>query len=235
MCGRYVITRSAGDLGRIFEVRNNGLDLEFAPDYNVAPTREVPVVWQDEDGRELGLARWGLVPTWAKDISVGVRAFNARIETAAEKPTFRSAFAKHRALLPADGYYEWKKLAGTKPTKQPYFIHPPGPGGIAFAGLHEWWRSPEDVWIHSVSIFTGPAPDTGALAEIHDRVPLSVAPDRFATWLDPDLRAPEQIRGLLDIGAAPDWVAQPVGARVGNVRNDGPELIAPITAAGSED
>ena len=106
MCGRYVITRSAGDLGGIFEVRNNGLDLEFAPGYNVAPTREVPVVWQDWDERRLGLARWGLIPTWAKDIRVGVRAFNARIETAAEKPTFRGAFVKRRCVLPADDYYE---------------------------------------------------------------------------------------------------------------------------------
>jgi putative SOS response-associated peptidase YedK len=231
MCGRHVIIRSAGDLGRIFEVRNNGLDLEFAPDYNIAPTREVPAVWQDEDGRRLELARWGLVLTWAKEVGVGVRAFNARIETAAEKPTFRSAFAKRRCLLSADGYYEWKKLGSSaKPAKQPYFIHPPGSEVIAFAGLHESWRSPEQEWVHSVSILTGPAPAAGVLAEIHDRVPLSVAPARFAAWLDPDLRDREQIRGLLDIGNAPNWIAQPVGAEVGNVRNNGPELIATVTA-----
>lgn len=126
-------------------------------------------------------------------------------------------------------------IGGARTAKQPYFIHPPGSGVIAFAGLPEWWRSPGQESVHSVSILTGPAPAEGVLAEIHDRVPLSVAPDRFTAWLDPDVRDPEQIRGLLDLGTAPNQIAQPVGSGVGNVRNNGPELITPITAAGSED
>ena len=224
MCGRYVITRSVGDLLQLFDVRDSGLDVEFAPDYNVAPTRSVPIVWQDEQ-RRLELARWGLIPTWAKDVGFGARTFNARIESAAEKPSFRGAFTKRRALVPADGYYEWKKLGGgAKPAKQPYYIHPADDSVIALAGLHEWWRAAgEQDWVHSFSIITGPA--AGELAEIHDRMPLPVAPDRQDAWLDPQLSDPEQIRGLLDVGIAPGWVARPVGAAVGNVRNNGPELL----------
>jgi putative SOS response-associated peptidase YedK len=226
MCGRYVVAtpfqQMAIDFGALAE-------LGFAPDYNVAPTKQVPVVWQrseDEGERRLSVARWGLIPSWAKDPGVGVRAFNARIETAAEKPTFRSAFAKRRCVLPADGYYEWKKEAGSK-SKQPMYIHPRDGAELAFAGLYERWTDAEgrDLW--SVSILTGPA--LGPLAEIHDRMPLAVSRELLEPWLDQDVRGPDQVRSLLDLEHAPDWVARPVGAGVGNVRNNGPELIEEIT------
>ena len=210
-------------------------DLGFAPrdapgypsDYNVAPTKPVPVVWQrseDEGERRLSVARWGLIPSWAKDPGVGVRAFNARIETAAEKPTFRGAFAKRRCVLPADGYYEWKKDGAAK---QPMYIHAGDGAQLAFAGLYERWTDAEGRATWSVSILTGPA--LGPLAEIHDRMPLTVSRELLEPWLDQDVRAADQVRSLLDLEHAPGWVARPVGPGVGNVRNNGPELIEEIT------
>ena len=229
MCGRYAVSTPFQQLAVDFEaVAEDGFD----PSYNLAPTDPVPVVWQraeDEGARRLGLARWGLVPSWAKDPAVGVRAFNARVETAAEKPTFRSAFARRRCVLPADGYYEWKKGAGR--VKQPMFIRAADGRPLGFAGLYERWKDAEGRALWSVTILTGPA--LGPLADIHDRRPLAIAPDLVGTWLDPDLREPERIRSLLEIDTVPAWAAHPVGPEVGNVRNDGPGLIREITDPGT--
>jgi putative SOS response-associated peptidase YedK len=237
MCGRYVVAtpfqQMAIDFGALAELGFAPGDErgapDYAPDYNVAPTKPVPVVWQRaRDERRLSVARWGLVPAWAKDPSVGVRAFNARIETAAEKPTFRGAFAKRRCVLPADGYYEWKKEGAAK---QPMYIHAGDGGQLAFAGLYERWTDAEGRELWSVSILTGPA--VGPLAEIHDRMPLTVSRDLLEPWLDQDVREPDQVRSLLDLTRAPGWVARPVGSGVGNVRNNGPELIEEISGQDS--
>ena len=204
-------------------------ELEFAPDFNVAPSKPVPVLWQrprDEGERRLDVARWGLIPSWAKDPSVGVRAFNARIETAAEKPTFRSAFVKRRCVLPADGYYEWRQAPGRGP-KQPMYIHAADGAQLAFAGLYERWTDAEGSELWSASILTGPA--LGPLAEIHDRMPLTVSRELIEPWLDERVREPDQVRSLLDLAHAPDWLARPVGPAVGNVRNNGPELVQEIS------
>ena len=204
----------------------------FTAHYNLAPTAPVPVLWQraqDEGARRLDLARWGLVPYWAKDPAIGVRAFNARIETAAEKPMFRSAFVRRRCVLPADGYYEWAK--GENKTKQPMFIHAADGAQLAFAGLYESWQDAEGRMLWSVSILTGPARGD-ELAAIHDRMPLTVARDRMDLWLDPELREAERARSLLDLDTAPHWTARPVGPAVGNVRNNGPELIAALPRQG---
>jgi putative SOS response-associated peptidase YedK len=227
MCGRYVVAtpfrQLALDLGAVTE-------LEFEPSYNVAPTDPVPVVWQrreDEGVRRLDVARWGLVPYWAKDPGVGVKAFNARAETAAEKPMFRNAFAKRRCLLPADGYYEWRKGEGR--AKQPMYIRGDDGAPLAFAGLYEVWKDAEGRPLWSVSILTGPA--RGPLAAIHDRMPLVVARDLREPWLDPELRDAERVRSLLDLESVPAWTAHPVGSAVGDVRNNGAHLIAPAPAA----
>jgi putative SOS response-associated peptidase YedK len=228
MCGRYVVAtpfqQLAIDFGALADL---GFAPEYAPDFNIAPTKPVPVIWQrpqDEGERRLALARWGLIPSWAKDPGVGVRAFNARIETAAEKPTFRGAFAKRRCVLPADGYYEWKKDGSAK---QPMFIQAGDGAPLAFAGLYERWTDAEGRELWSVSILTGPA--LGPLAEIHDRMPLTVSRALLDPWLDGGLRDADQVRSLLDLGEAPDWAARPVGQGVGNVRNNGPELIEEIS------
>jgi len=235
MCGRYVVATPFRQLAVDFEAAPDPGDAApdgFEPSYNIAPTARVPVVWQrseDEGERRLAVARWGLVPSWAKDPGVGVRAFNARVETAAEKPTFRSAFARRRCVLPADGYYEWKKGDGR--TKQPMYIRAADGGPLVFAGLYERWRDAEGRALWSVTVLTGPA--LGPLAAIHDRRPLVIAPDLVEPWLDGGLREPERIRSLLAIDAVPAWRAHPVGPQVGNVRNDGPELVREITGPGT--
>ena len=228
MCGRYVVATPYRQMELEFRaVAGNEFTASLAPSYNIAPTDPVPVVWQrreDEGERRLSVARWGLIPYWAKDPGIGVRAINARVESAAEKPMFRDAFSRRRCVLPADGYYEWKKDGARK---QPMFIHAADGGQLAFAGLYERWIDPDDRPLWSVSILTGPA--RGPLAEIHDRMPLALARDAVDPWLDTDVRDADQVRSLLDLTGAPAWTAHPVGAAVGNVRNNGPELIRELS------
>lgn len=226
MCGRYVVVTPPGQLAIEFEAALDeaALPAGRAPDYNVAPTKRVPAVLTRDGARTLTALRWGLIPFWAKDPSIGSRMINARVETAGEKPAFRQAFAKRRCLVPADGYYEWRKPDQPKGRKQPFFIHRSDDERLAFAGLYERWRDPEgnDLW--SVSIVTGAAP--GALARIHDRIPLTVPRAGWEAWLDPDLREAEEARGLLDL--APQWIARPISDRVNSVANNGPELVEAV-------
>ncbi|MGN6251744.1 MAG: SOS response-associated peptidase [Marmoricola sp.] len=255
MCGRYASSREPEELAEVFEVEQDELP-HLAPDWNVAPTKEVyavvqrpPAGEQGEDGpaageqhgehhgeRQLRAMSWGLVPFWAKDRSVGSRMINARVETVAEKPAYRRAFERRRAILPADGYYEWyvteELTTAGRPRKQPYFIRPRDGGVLAMAGLYEIWRDPtrdEDdphrFW-WSTTVITTNAEDE--LGRIHERMPMMLAPDRWADWLDP---APTDRAALLDLlqPALPGaLVAQPVAPLVSNVRNNGPELVAPI-------
>lgn len=221
-----------------FDVELEGEELP-EPSYNIAPTTMIPIILDAvprgaEPGaapvRRIESAKWGLVPAWAKDPSVGVRAFNARSETAAAKPTFRAAVKQRRALIPATGYYEWKTLADG--TKIPHFIHPAGGGSLPMAGLYEWWRDPAGgeaaPWLLSATILTRPA--SGALAEIHDRMPVFLAEDGWREWLDPaEPGSPELVAATAERGAevAEGLEARRVGKGVGNVRNQGPELIEP--------
>jgi len=169
------------------------------------------------------------VPSWAKDPSIGSRMINARVETVAEKPTFRRALVRRRCLLPADGYYEWRKpAAGASGApagrKQPYFIHRADGGLLAFAGLYDHWLGADGSELWTATILTGPAaPD---LAAIHDRMPLTVPADRQDAWLDPQLQESAQLTALLEL--APEWIARPVSTLVNSVRNAGPELIAEV-------
>ena len=251
MCGRYASSRRPDDLVEEFDVVETVVEQALAPDYNVAPTKEVYAVLErtpsargagpeaggaeDEPHRQLRVLRWGLVPSWAKDPSIGNRMINARMETVAEKPAFRRAFASRRCLLPADGYYEWYETqeltAKGKPRKQPYFIHPRDGGSLAMAGLYELWRDPtrdEDDphrWLWTCTVITTDAADD--LGRIHDRMPLMVEPERWSTWLDPR-SSEDDLLGLL-VPAAPGRLeAHPVSAAVGNVRNNGPELLEPL-------
>jgi putative SOS response-associated peptidase YedK len=154
MCGRYASSRKPEDLVEEFEIVDDRVEKPLAPDFNVAPTKDVYAVVErppskesdDPPERQLRVLRWGLVPSWAKDPSIGNRMINARMETVAEKPAFRRALAARRCLLPADGYYEWyateQKTKAGKPLKQPFFIHPEDGGVMAMAGLYEIWRDP---------------------------------------------------------------------------------------------
>eukprot|EP00913_Durusdinium_trenchii_P019515 g18345.t1 len=166
-------------------------DEGLRPRYNIAPTQTAAIVRPADEGREVAFARWGLIPSWAKDIKIGYRMINARGETVAEKPSFRAAFKRRRCLVPASGYYEWKKLSAK--TKQPYHIHRDDDGLIAFAGLWERWDA-GDAPLESFTIITTAA--GGALADIHDRMPVMLPESEHALWLDPDVE-PEALGELL--------------------------------------
>jgi len=216
----------------------------LAPDYNVAPTKTVPAVIerpprgepQGEAVRRLVALRWGLVPSWAKNPAIGNRLINARMETVADKPAYRRAFAARRALLPADGYYEWYPTQRTnkagKPLKQPFFIRPKDGGILALAGLYELWRNKDradddpDSWLWSATVLTTTAED--AVGHIHDRMPLLVEPKRYGAWLDPSVSDRNSLLALL-VPAAPGRLeAYPVSTQVNSVRNNGPQLLDPM-------
>ena len=182
--------------------------------------------------RELRVVRWGLVPSWAKDISIGSRLINARAETVATKPAFRRAFARHRCLLPADGYYEWEKSADPKRPKQPHFIHREDGGVLAFAGLYELWRDkdrPDDdphAWLWTATIITTQAEDE--VGRIHDRMPMVIDPARWADWLDPMATSADALHGLMMPAASAHLTSYPVSTEVNSVRHNGPGLIEPM-------
>jgi len=246
MCGRYASFRDAQDLADAFAVAPPDVAEDarlLPPSWNVAPTDAVRVVVERapkdapqeraEAVRSLRLARWGLVPGWAKDPSVGARMINARVETVTTKPAFRRAAAARRCLVPAEGYYEWQ----ARPRKQPFWIHRADGGPLAFAGLYEFWRDPSradddpDRWLVTMTIVTGGAPtDDPALAAIHDRQPVMLDPARWDAWLDPDLTDLDRVQDLLrrSAGAAPGLVATPVSTDVSSVANDGPHLVEPV-------
>ena len=251
MCGRYASSRKPEDLVEEFEIDKVEVAETLVPDYNVAPTKQVYAVVQrprsseDKTGpseRQLRTLKWGLVPFWAKDPSIGSKLINARMETVHEKPAFRRPFASRRCLLPADGYYEWyateQKTKAGRPVKQPFFIHPADGGVLAMAGLYEIWRDPtrEDddparfSW--TCTVLTTTAED--AVGHIHDRMPLLVEPERYDAWLDPAVSGADDLRALL-VPAAPGRLeAFPVSTRVNNVRNNGPDLVEPVEPETSE-
>ena len=251
MCGRYTSTSSLDDLARVFEVdevRTEPLPLR----YNVAPTLDVYAVAvrgrrDVEKGprRALGTFRWGLVPSWAKDPSVGSRMINARAEGIATKPAFRSALVRRRCLIPADAFYEWQKRTtsdGRPAGRLPYAVRRRDGRTMAFAGLWEvWWdraahgdspdtERPDTEWpdtepLRTCTIVTTKANDL--MAPIHDRMPVVLAPEDWATWLDPTSDPAEAERLLVPAPAA--WFeTYPVGTLVNNVRHDGPELLDPL-------
>lgn len=216
MCGRFTVKTPAIKVGELFDL--SGID-DFEPRYNVAPTQSVPVIRREEGTtkREFVWMRWGLIPRWAKDLSIGAKAINARAETIAEKPMFRDAYAKRRCLVIADGYYEWK-ASGKK--KQPYYLHFPDARPFAFAGLWERWTGPTES-VTSFTIITTAA--TGKLAWLHERMPVIVPPEHYPLWLPGN-------GGVSDIpvGINDDLIAEPVSSLVNKVSNDTAECIRPI-------
>ncbi len=219
MCGRYTLTADGGAITEIFKVTEA---VELSPRYNVAPTQEVAVVGRNhEGGRTLGTMRWGLIPSWAKDPSIGSRLINARSETVAEKPAFRASFKKRRCLVVADGFYEWKKMGGGK---QPYYIGLKGHPPFAIAGLWDRWRDQESgETLRSCTLLTtGP----NALMEtIHNRMPVILHPEDYDRWLDPEFHDREALESCLGPYEADAMEAYPVSTLVNNVRNDRPECI----------
>jgi len=234
MCGRYATSRTPANLVDDFEAEVGDLFTDTGPDFNLAPTKLAPLVvgrtQDDAFRRELVTAKWGLVPSWAKDPSIGNRLINARSETVAEKPSFRSAFAKRRAIVPADGFYEWYQPEagedGKRPPKQPFFMS--AEGGLGLAGLYEFWKDPQGQWLLTYTILTTSA--EGEDGRIHDRAPLIVDGEIASRWLAAE-PWPEALEHL--VPATPGELrAWPVSTAVNNVRNNGPELVEPLPLDG---
>jgi putative SOS response-associated peptidase YedK len=228
MCGRFVLQSTLETLVDRFAI--DVVTCEVEPRYNVAPTQEVPAIVAHEGKRRLGKLRWGLVPHWAKDASGAGRLINARSETAHEKPSFRTAFRRRRCLIPADGFYEWRKR-GHGP-KQPFFIHRADGNPFAMAGLWEIWRDGETDY-RSCTVLTRPA--EGPAAELHDRMPVILAAEAHDRWLDPGFQEPEPLRSLLEKRCVIDLAFHPVSARVNKPSHDAPDCIEPVNAGPPEE
>ncbi len=225
MCGRFTLHAPAEALATLFDLPEAP---PLAPRYNIAPTQPVGIVRPalDRTAREWALVMWGLVPSWSKDPAIGARMINARSETAAEKPSFRAAFKRRRCLIPADGFYEWQKLAKGK---QPYYIGLQGGAPFAFAGLWETWHSPDGGELQSCTLLT--TEPNELLEPIHNRMPVILAPQDYDEWLDhtsEDGRYLASIRHLLRPFPADEMQAYPVSTYVNNARNEGPECVKPI-------
>ncbi len=220
MCGRYNLITDAQAFIDAFQVINR---LDWCPRYNIAPSQQVPAIRQEPEGRKAVLLRWGLIPHWAKDEKFGYHTINARAETVDRKPAFRAAFKRRRCLIPATGFYEWKKL---NRHKQPYNIRLKERELFAFAGLWEHWQSPESKAIESCTIIVTEANEV--LKPIHDRMPVILEPGDYNTWLDPANQDVERLRSLLRPYPSDRMAFWPVSRRVGNPANDDPSLIEPL-------
>jgi putative SOS response-associated peptidase YedK len=219
VCGRFTLTTSAEIVARLFEAEP-GPPLRAR--YNIAPTQEVAAVRNEDSRRRIVLLRWGLVPSWAKDLGIGNRLINARAETVAEKPSFRTALRKRRCLVAADGFYEWKR---TGTAKQPLLIRRADLVPFAMAGLWERWKQADGPAIESCTIITTDA--NAWMRPIHDRMPVILDKAAWATWLDPAIEEPERLQGLLVPCPEDALRAEPVGTYLNNPRNDDPKCWLP--------
>jgi putative SOS response-associated peptidase YedK len=220
MCGRYTHLLTWAQLHRL--LRLTSAPIEIAARYNIAPTQLAPVVREAAVGaRSLEMMRWGLVPSWANDLSIGSGMINARGETLATKPAFRGAFKRRRCIVPASGFYEWKKTEGSK-SKQPFYITASDGGPLLLGGLWESWASPEGEWVLSYTIVTtGP---NEVMATLHDRMPLILDGDDIDRWLDPRV---EDAAGLVRSFPSELMLPVPVSTVVNSPKNDVPECIQP--------
>jgi putative SOS response-associated peptidase YedK len=223
MCGRFVITSAPEALRQVFGYIEQP---NFPARYNVAPTQPVPVVIVENGARHFRLMRWGLMPSWVKDPRQFTLLINARAETVQEKPAFKNAIRRRRCLIPADGYYEWQN-SGER--KQPYFIHPRVGGPIGFAALAETWMGPNGEELDTVAIITAAA-STG-MSVLHHRVPVTIAPDDFAHWLDCSADNASDVMTLLAAPRDGAFAWHPVSTKVNKVANDDAQLILPMTEA----
>ena len=219
MCGRMV----AINLKKLATLEGQGRTVRdlvktYIDRYNLAPTHQAVTVHLADGEWVISERRWGLIPSWAPDESVGVKLINARAETVQKLPSFRSAFKRSRLVIPVSGFYEWAVIAGKK---RPFFIHPADGGHWLFAGLGETWKGS----VESFTVITTEA--NAALSELHHRMPVIISPDNLENWMDPSA-TPGALQALLR--PCPDgWVeAHEVGAGVGNVKNQGAELIEPV-------
>ena len=228
MCGRFTLYHSPDEVAERFAVSDlleNQL-LETEARYNIAPTQNVAVVTQN-GARHLESYHWGLIPSWAKDAAIGNKMINARAETLAEKPSFRTALTRRRCLIPADGFYEWQAPAdGAKGGKTPTYLHRTDGGLFAFAGLWDEWHAPDGSPLRSCTIITT-TPNSVA-AKIHDRMPVILRPNDEALWLDHAVTDTRDLLSLLVPYPADAMEAYPVSRRVNVPVSNGAELIAAV-------
>lgn len=224
MCGRFTLRTSPQAVAQHFGVAEFPL---FEPRYNIAPTQSVVAVRAAKEGagREMCQLRWGLVPSWANDPAVGNRMINARADTAAEKPSFRTALRRRRCLVAADGFFEWRAEAGKK---QPYYIARTDGGVFAIAGLWEYWKREGQV-IESCTLLTTEA--NPLMQQLHDRMPVILSPQNYDAWLDPQLQQAEPLAPLMVPYGDDDLEFRPVSTWVNKPANQGPQCIEPIAAA----
>lgn len=223
MCGRYALTATPEEVRALFGYLDGE---DFPSRYNIAPTQPVAIVRLAQGARRFVLMRWGLVPSWVKDPKRFALLFNARAETASEKPAFRAAMRYRRCLFPASGFYEWRRGPGK--TKQPFWVRPRGGGLVAFAGLWETWSDRDGGEIDTACILTTDANAT--IAPIHDRMPVVIEADDFGRWLDCRGYAPDAVTELLRPAPAALFETIAVGTRVNTAANDDPALQDPVAA-----
>jgi putative SOS response-associated peptidase YedK len=226
VCGRYTLaTPGPAELRARFPV---GETVEIRPRYNVAPGDDVLAVTTDREGHPRGeLLRWGLVPSWANVPDARMKMINARVETVSEKPAFRRPFGRFRCLIVADGFYEWRPASESGP-KQPFHITRSDGAPFGFAGLWSIWHGEDDAKLRSCAILTTAA--NSAVAPLHDRMPVILAPDAEAAWLDPSTPRAELIEIMTPLRPA-ETALRPVGLAVNDARYDGPECLAPAGAS----
>ena len=237
MCGRFVSASPPDELARYFDV-DAVAEKVLDDSFNVAPTNDVYVVVETGGLRRLDTFHWGLVPFWAKDMKVGQKMINARAETLTDRNAYKHAFKKRRCLIPADGFFEWKKIPGQK-AKQPMYIHRPDGEPLAFAGLWELWKPKNDdgstnddpsSWVRSCTIITGQPNET--VAPIHDRMPVMLPPSAWTDWLSPENDDLDALGKLLVPAPASLITAHPVSTRVNSVRDKDSGLIEPFDPEG---
>jgi putative SOS response-associated peptidase YedK len=228
MCGRYTLTRQERLVEELEAQLGEAPQSEWwKARFNVAPTQPAPVVILRDGTRRVEMMRWGLLPHWAGKGSKPPLMINARVESVQDKPMFRDALQRHRCLVPADGFFEWKHVGhGKTATKQPMYIHRAGNRLFAFAGLWARVRTEAGEQL-SFTIVTGPPNEL--VEPIHDRMPIVLDPSAYAAWLDPALDA-TAARALLRVPPVGDWTVEPVSPRVNSAANDDAECIAPVTA-----
>jgi putative SOS response-associated peptidase YedK len=217
MCGRFAQRTPAKTLARVFQVDEMP---EIESRYNIAPTQDILSIRRTEDGREAAMLKWGLVPSWAKDVSIGAKLINARSETVTEKPSFREAFKKRRCIIPADGFYEWQRTGGKK---QPYFFRMQDEHPFGFAGLWEKWKAIDGQVLETCTILTTEANEV--LQPVHDRMPVILHPDDYELWLDADMRKLDLAKELLRPFPASEMLAYPVSPSINSPLSQGAQLI----------
>ena len=224
MCGRFTLTVDPADLQEAFP--EFSFPAKGIPRYNIAPSQ--PILALPNDGtKQADFFVWGLIPSWAKDPSIGNRLINARAETLAEKPSFRSAYKYHRCLIFADGFFEWQARPGLK-SKAPHFIRLKSGEPFAFAGLWEHWQPADGSEIRSATIIT--TEPNELMASIHSRMPVILPPDTYSQWLDSAPQSPNRLQNLLVPYPAGEMEAYPVSTLVNSPGNDRPECILPVSS-----